>query len=103
MLSSQRQVSYSQAGLAPISLADSAAITSWREGFLVFHDTRLSEVIAEINRYRRGRIVIINDALGERKVDGRFYLARLDDVVEKVRNAFGARVMSLPGSVVILS
>ena len=102
-LSSQRQVSYSQAGLTPISQVDSAAITSWREGFLVFHDKRLSDVIAEINSYRRGRIVIVNEALGQRTVDGRFYLARLDDVVEKVRNTFGAHVTSLPGGVVILS
>jgi transmembrane sensor len=102
-LSSQRQVSYSPAGLTPVSQVDSAAITSWREGFLVFHDRRLSDVVAEINRYRRGRIVIVNEALGQRTVDGRFYLARLDDVVEKFRNTFGAHVTSLPGGVVILS
>jgi transmembrane sensor len=102
-LASQHQVSYSDTGLAPISQTDSAAVTSWREGFLVFHDARLSEVIAEINRYRRGRIVIVSEALGQRPVNGRFYLARLDEVVDKFRNAFGARVTSLPGGVVILS
>ncbi len=102
-LASQHQVSYSDAGLTPISQTDSATVTSWREGFLVFHDARLSDVIAEINRYRRGRIVIISEALGQRPVNGRFYLARLDEVVEKFQNAFGARATSLPGGVVILS
>jgi transmembrane sensor len=102
-LASQHQVSYSGAGLASISQADSAAVTSWREGFLVFHDAPLNDVIAEINRYRRGRIVIVGEALGQRPVNGRFYLARLDEVVEKFQNAFGARVTSLPGGVVILS
>jgi transmembrane sensor len=103
MLASGQQVSYSEAGLAPIMQADTAVVTSWRDGFLVFHDTRLDDVIAEVNRYRRGRIVIASEALGRRPVNGRFYLARLDDAVEKVRNAFGARVTSLPGGIVILS
>jgi transmembrane sensor len=101
-LAGQHQVSYSDTGLAPISRTDSAAVTSWREGFLVFHDARLNDVIAEINRYRRGRIVIVGKALGQRLVNGRFYLARLDEVVEKFQNAFGAHVTSLPGGVVIM-
>ena len=102
-LTSQRQVSYSLAGLGRVAKTDAAAVTSWREGFLVFHDVRLADVITEINRYRPGRIVVINETLGQRPVNGRFYLARLDEVVEKFQNAFGARVTSLPGGVVILS
>lgn len=102
-LTSQRQVFYSGAGLGPVAQTDAASITSWREGFLVFHDVRLADVIAEINRYRPGRIVVMTETLGQRPVNGRFYLARLDEVVEKFRNAFGARVTRLPGNVVILS
>lgn len=102
-LTSQRQVFYSGAGLGPIAHTDVAAATSWREGYLVFHDARLADVIAEINRYRPGRIVVMSEALGNRPVNGRFYLARLDEVVDKFQNAFGARVRSLPGGIVILS
>lgn len=102
-LTSRRQVSYSGAGFAPIAQTDAANVTSWREGFLVFHDARLADVITEINRYRPGRIVVMNEGLGKRPVNGRFYLARLDEVVDKFQNAFGARVTSLPGGVVILS
>jgi transmembrane sensor len=102
-VASQRQVSYSESGLGPIVRTDSAAVTSWREGFLVFQDARLADVVSEINRYRRGRIVVVGERLGEQPVNGRFYLARLDEVVEKLRNAFGARVTDLPGGLVILS
>ena len=102
-LVSKGQVSYSEAGLGPVAQSDPAVVTSWREGFLVFHDARLADVIAEINRYRPGRIVVVGEVLGRRPVNGRFYLARLDEVVDKFQNAFGARVMSLPGGVVVLS
>ena len=102
-LARQHQVSYSQTGLAAISQADSVAVTSWRDGFLVFHDARLGDVVAEINRYRQGRIVVVGEALSQRPVNGRFYLARLDEVVEKFQNAFSAHVTSLPGGIVILS
>jgi transmembrane sensor len=102
-LASQSQVFYSPAGLASVFQTDTAVVTSWHEGFLVFHDTRLVDVVAEINRYRRGMIVVVGEALAERPVNGRFYLARLDEVVEKFRNAFGAHITTLPGGVVILS
>jgi transmembrane sensor len=102
-LASRSQVSYSETGLGPVAQSDPAVVTSWREGFLVFHDARLADVIAEINRYRPGRIVVVGEVLGRRPVNGRFYLARLDEVVDKFQNAFGAHVMSLPGGVVVLS
>lgn len=102
-LTSPRQVSYSASGFGPVAQTDVANVTSWRKGFLVFHDVRLADVIAEINRYRPGRIIVMNGTLAQRPVNGRFYLARLNEVVEKFENAFGARVTRLPGDVVILS
>jgi transmembrane sensor len=102
-LAGGHRVSYSNGRLGPVSAVEPALAASWREGFLVFRDTRLDEVVAEINRYRRGRIVLVGEALGRKTVNGRFYLSRLDDAVEKLRNAFGAHVTSLPGGVMILS
>jgi transmembrane sensor len=102
-LTSSQQVDYSDAGLGPVLATDPAIVTSWREGFLIFHDARLIDVIAEINRYRRGRLVVASSDLAQRVVNGRFYLAHLDDVVEKFQNAFGARATVLPAGVVILS
>lgn len=102
-LLSRRQVTYSDAGLQPVTEVDAASVTSWREGFLVFRETALADVVREINRYRRGRIIVVNTALGRRPVNGRFYLTRLEEIVEKFQNAFGAHVTALPGGVVILS
>jgi len=37
---------------------DSSALASWRDGRLVYHNARLSEVIADANRYYPGSIVL---------------------------------------------
>jgi transmembrane sensor len=102
-LGSHQQVSYSGAGIGQVVQADATSVVSWQNGFLVFHETPFAEVIAEINRYRRGRIIVLNDALGRRTVNGRFYLDRLDEVVGKIGGAFNAQVRAMPGGIVILS
>ena len=52
--------------------ADMEQAMGWREGVLVFRDMPLSEAVAEINRYRPGRIMVLDDALAARRVSGAF-------------------------------
>ncbi|HLH10413.1 MAG TPA: FecR domain-containing protein [Methylovirgula sp.] len=103
LLAAREQVRYSDEGIGSVSSVDPEIVTAWQDGFLVFHDTPLSEVIAETNRYRQGRIILMNAELGRRRVNARFRLDRIDDVVTEVTNAFGARATSLPAGLVILS
>jgi len=51
---------------------DTARATSWRSGNLVFDGERLSDVVAEMNRYSREQLVIGNPTLAERRVSGVF-------------------------------
>jgi transmembrane sensor len=98
------QISYSLAMApgAPV-LTNPAQTTAWQEGLLIFHDRPLTEVIEEVNRYRPGKIIIMNSRLGQRMVNGSFHLERLDDVIGEVRQLFDARVQRLPGGIVLLS
>ncbi|MHC6227232.1 FecR family protein [Pseudomonas sp. X10] len=41
-----------QGQVAPAYVVDAAALTAWRQGKLVFNDVPLSEVVAEVSRYR---------------------------------------------------
>jgi transmembrane sensor len=102
-LGAQQQLAYSDRGISNTIAVDSATVTAWQNGFLVFHDVPLNEVLAEVNRYRHGRILLVNSELGNRVVNARFRLDRIDDVVTKVTNAFGASATFLPGGLVILS
>ena len=63
----------------------------------------LAEVIAEINRYRPGRIVVWNADLGRRPINARFRVSNVDDILALAQRAFGAKVTTLPGGLVLLS
>jgi transmembrane sensor len=89
-------------GLGAIQQTDVAAATAWRRGMLVFNDMPLSEVVARLNRYRRGRIVVMNSALAKRRVSGVFASQNLDNVVETISTELGARAVSAPPLVTLL-
>lgn len=97
------QVVYSADGLGPVTSIDPAVVTSWKAGVLVFHATPLSEAVAEINRYRRGRIILTNAALGQRLFNARFRIENVDGVVAQIQQVFGASATTLPGGIVLLS
>ena len=101
-LAARQQVSYDERGLLPPVEVDPVVVTAWQSGQLVFRDTRISDVIREINRYRRGPIILANGALGRRTVDGVFHLDRIDGVIEQLRK-LGATVRFLPAGVVLIS
>jgi transmembrane sensor len=101
-LHAKQQITYSADGLGPIVSVDPDLVTGWREGVLVFHDEALSHVVAEVNRYRPGKIILANSELGQRRVNASFHLDRLQDVVAQMQTLAGARVTSLPGGILIL-
>ncbi|MDR6951169.1 transmembrane sensor [Ancylobacter sp. 3268] len=84
------------------ALAPNAA-APWRRGLLVFADQPLADVVADINRHRRGRIVLARPGLGERRVDGVFHLGRPDEIVSNLAAALKLQDTWLPGGVVLLT
>lgn len=98
----REQVAYGPSGMGRAGPVDPAVVTSWRQGVLVFRRQPLARVLEEVNRYRPGRIVLLDEALGARTVEGSFRLDRLGDVVSMVREVYGARVRSLPGGLVLV-
>ena len=102
-LRSRQQIVYSPTGLGPVTAIDPAVVTAWKDGVLVFHSTPLIEAVAEINRYRSGRIILTNSALGRRLFNARFRIENVDAVVAQIQQVFGANVTALPGGIVLLS
>jgi len=94
---------YGQRGLATPIPANLDTAMAWRRRVLVFDNQPLAEVVSEINRYRPGKIILTNDALGARKVHARFTLNQLANAATLIHDAFGASVTTLPGGIVLLS
>lgn len=102
-LQAGQQIVYDQAGLGRIAAIDPDTVMAWRAGKLIFHATPLNDVVAEINRYRPGRIILMNAGLGARLFSANFYIRNVDSVVGQIERVFGATATSLPGGIVLLS
>lgn len=98
-----QELRYDGQRVVPPTRVDTEALTAWRRGWLVFDRVPLTDVVEELNRYRRGRLVLLNQHLGQRRVQARFALAQVADAEQLIREAYGAELTRLPGGVVLLS
>ncbi|UFZ03326.1 DUF4880 domain-containing protein [Bradyrhizobium ontarionense] len=99
-----QQVSYSvEAGLGSTSRLDLDSAKAWQNGLLIVRDWPVNRLVGEINRYRPGKIVVLDEQLGRRMISGTFHLDHLDDFISQAENLFGAKARSLPGGLVLLS
>lgn len=72
VLSPGQSVRYGLGGMGLVHTTAVARATAWRRGQLVFDHRPLAEVVAALNRYRRGRILITDRDLAAREVSGVF-------------------------------
>ncbi len=86
-----------------VARADTARETSWVTGRLTFENRRLSEVVAEFERYSPRRIIISDPALGEERVSGTFETGDVDALLRTLRMAKIARVTSDDGDAVSIA
>ncbi|MGH8549391.1 MAG: FecR family protein [Methylococcales bacterium] len=61
---------------------DIDSLASWRQGYLQFDGVALSEAIEQINRYRPGRVVLLDEQLGRHRVSGLYRLDALDEALD---------------------
>ncbi len=101
-LAPRQQLVYTSAMLGKPSLADPVLTTSWREGRLVFRDAPFRAIVAEVNRYRSGRIMLISSELAERRYNAVFEIAKIGGIVNDLRHLSHASATTL-GNVTILS
>lgn len=102
-LAARQQVAYSGEQTGSVSGIDPQAVTAWQHGVLTFDATPVEQVIAEVNRYRPGRIILMNGDIGRRLLNARIKVAETDKIIVQIVHIFGAKARELPGGVVILS
>ncbi|MBL7252530.1 FecR family protein [Alloalcanivorax sp. C16-2] len=98
-----QQVVYNETRLTGVTAVDPQRVSAWRQRILVFDGTPLASVVEEVNRYRPGRILLLDEALGRTPVQAYLSLDRLEDFAALVREVRGATVRDLPGGVLIIS
>ncbi|MEO7207053.1 MAG: FecR domain-containing protein [Steroidobacteraceae bacterium] len=74
---------------------------SWRVGFVVFHETLLSDAVAELNRYNQRQIVIDDSALSSMRIGGHFRSNNAEGFVRLLAEALPIRVEDDGGRIVL--
>ncbi|MBB3771272.1 transmembrane sensor [Angulomicrobium tetraedrale] len=103
VLSPGQEVRYAAGrGIGEVRTRDIETATAWRRGMLVFSDTPLRHVVETLNRYRRGRIVILDDDLARRRVSGVFATNDLGDAIETITAELGIGERSIYPFITVL-
>ncbi len=102
-LHARQQTVYDAAAMSGVATVQPEEIAAWRRGELIFNEVRLVDALAEINRYRVGHVVLLNDARREQRVTGRFLITALDAALSQLENSFDLNTRSLPGGLLLLS
>lgn len=97
-----QRISYGDGGLGRVSAVDSTLESEWQRGIVEFRNTPLAEAVEEINRYRPGRVILIDATLGRRVLSGRFRIDQMEKVLLQLEHVFSAKMRRLPGGVVLL-
>ncbi|MFD2642485.1 FecR family protein [Pseudomonas japonica] len=75
---------------------DALAQTAWQRGKLIFNGRPLREVIAELERYQHGRILISDSQLGAMEVSGVFDLNDPHGLLRTLEQRYALKVTYLP-------
>ncbi len=102
-LDARQQVSYGDQGIGTVTDVNLDHVTAWRQGRLIFEGVPVAQVIAEINRYRSGRIVLMNGDIGRRLLTARLPTTETDKIVIQIVHIFGAKTRTLPGGIIVLT
>lgn len=102
MLMANQQVAYNKHAVSAVMATDASTTSAWRSGVLVFRQTPLSDVVDEINRYRPGHVLVVDNKLARSRLNGRFRINKLDTVFAQMHEVLGAKVTALPGGIVLL-
>ncbi|WP_460274991.1 FecR family protein [Celeribacter sp. ULVN23_4] len=84
-----------------IKTVDLTEASAWRRGKLIFNRRPLGDLAVELERYRGGRIVVMEDELATMEITGVFDLADPDAILDALEAALPVRISKIPMLAVI--
>jgi transmembrane sensor len=95
-------VSYGGGAAATPRQSNPAIVEAWRNDRLVFEDVPLRRVLAELERYRGGSIILADGRLGELTVTAIFDAKRPGNALQRIAETLPIRVMDAAGLVTLV-
>jgi transmembrane sensor len=74
-------------------------VAAWRRDRIVFEDTPLRRVLAELERYRRGRIILTSDRIGSIPVTAVFDTRQTEAALQTIAETLPIRIFHATGYV----
>lgn len=87
------QLSYGRDGPTGATPADPVSVEAWRQDRMVFQDVPLRRVLAELERYRRGRIILMSRRIGDIPVTAVFSTRQADAALKTIADTLPIRVL----------
>jgi len=91
------QMQYGASGDSAPSRFDQADVLAWRQDRLVFNDVPLATVLAELQRYQRGPIFLMDAGVGALPVTAAFHTADPQEVLRVLAETFPIRLRIVAG------
>lgn len=95
-------VRYGASGISDVTTSDAEMSASWRRGLLTFRNRAVADVVSDLNRHRRGRVVVADRAAGARRITGVFHLKRPEEILAHLETTLYLRRVDMPGGIVLL-
>ncbi|QSA96006.1 FecR family protein [Methylococcus sp. EFPC2] len=88
-----QQLSYSDSGEIERAVpVDLSVATAWQRHKLIFRERPLAEVVGELNRYRKDKVLLVGPALNQIRVTGVFPLDDGDDALQTVTSTLSLQL-----------
>ncbi|GBR70585.1 anti-FecI sigma factor FecR [Gluconobacter kanchanaburiensis NBRC 103587] len=95
VVSEGQSVHFSREGLNDPHAVSTTTLTAWRSGQLVFDNEPLSVVIARLNLYRHGRIVLAKRSLARLRVSGVFDCKDIEGALTTISQELHVKTISV--------
>ena len=87
-----QRIAFDSQKLAAVQSVDPANADAWRRGRLIMNFVPLKQVIAEINRYRRSQIKLIDSSLAYKEMNIAVDIQHIDTWLDALEHALHVRV-----------
>lgn len=103
ILSPGQKASFSSSGVDTPESVNIRDEMAWHSGRYIFYRARLEDVVREVERYHRGRILIPASALANERVTGSFSLADSDAALASLQASVGFRMHKVTDYLLIIT
>lgn len=101
VLTAGQQVAYAD-GVAALHAVDSESRLAWRDGWLNYYKAPLADVVKDLGRYYPGRILLLNEEMGAKRVSGSFPSNDPLAVLTALQAVLGFEQHNLLGRMIVL-